>query len=59
MCLLILKQYADGKVCLSVLGTWHGHESEKWNPKQSSLYQVGSSLQCVVVYLSRSKCISF
>lgn len=32
--------YADGKVCLSVLGTWHGgHASEKWNPDVSSLYQ--------------------
>lgn len=32
--------YQDGKVCLSVLGTWHGHASEKWNPSESSLYQV-------------------
>ena len=36
--------YQDGKVCLSVLGTWHGDSSEKWNPTQSSLYQVGVSV---------------
>ena len=32
--------YADGKVCLSLLGTWHGSEHEKWNPSTSSLWQV-------------------
>jgi baculoviral IAP repeat-containing protein 6 len=33
--------YADGKVCLSLLGTWHGtSEMEKWQPKTSSIYQV-------------------
>ena len=38
--------YADGKVCLSLLGTWHGgDESEKWRPGQSSLFQVLLSLQ--------------
>ena len=26
--------YADGKVCLSLLGTWHGgDQSEKWDPQ--------------------------
>ena len=36
--------YADGKVCLSLLGTWHGGDSsEKWNPLQSNLLQV---IQC-------------
>lgn len=34
--------YADGKVCLSLLGTWEG---PKWNPKHSSLYQVLISIQ--------------
>jgi hypothetical protein len=34
--------YADGKVCLSLLGTWHGgDESEKWQPGTSTLFQVG------------------
>lgn len=38
--------YADGKVCLSLLGTWHGGDaSEKWDPKKSSLYQVLVSIQ--------------
>lgn len=34
--------YADGKVCLSLLGTWHGSEHEKWNPTTSSLWQACS-----------------
>lgn len=29
--------YADGKVCLSLLGTWRGNASEKWDPNISSL----------------------
>ena len=32
--------YADGKVCLSLLGTWHGSEDEKWHPDSSTLWQV-------------------
>ena len=37
---------ADGKVCLSLLGTWHGgDESEKWRPGHSNLFQVLLSLQ--------------
>lgn len=33
--------YNDGKVCLSLLGTWHGgSQSEKWDPNKSSIYQV-------------------
>ena len=33
--------YADGKVCLSLLGTWHGGDSsEKWDPVRSNLMQV-------------------
>jgi len=40
--------YADGKICLSLLGTYSGttpHESEKWNPKLSTLSQVIISIQ--------------
>ncbi|MEW5312636.1 MAG: hypothetical protein WDW38_004255 [Sanguina aurantia] len=38
--------YADGKVCLSLLGTWHSsHASEKWNPASSTLFQVVMSIQ--------------
>jgi ubiquitin-protein ligase len=36
--------YADGKVCLSLLGTWHGSEHEKWNPSTSTLWQVRVSV---------------
>ena len=41
--------YQDGKVCLSVLGTWHGDSSEKWNPSTSSLYQVLVSIQTQIL----------
>jgi ubiquitin-protein ligase len=38
--------YEDGKICLSLLGTFHGgHESEKWNPSVSSVYQIVLSIQ--------------
>ena len=31
--------YANGKVCLSLLGTWRGRSAaENWNPKISNLY---------------------
>ena len=33
--------YANGKVCLSLLGTWQG---EPWIPKKSTLYQVFVSI---------------
>ncbi|KAJ1445060.1 hypothetical protein M885DRAFT_336256 [Pelagophyceae sp. CCMP2097] len=37
--------YEDGKVCLSLLGTWHaGDASEKWIAKESSLRQVLMSI---------------
>ncbi|XP_048576490.1 uncharacterized protein LOC5513359 isoform X2 [Nematostella vectensis] len=42
--------YADGKVCLSLLGTWYGGvASEKWDPKKSSLYQVLLSIQGMIL----------
>ncbi|XP_072351099.1 dual E2 ubiquitin-conjugating enzyme/E3 ubiquitin-protein ligase BIRC6-like, partial [Scyliorhinus torazame] len=31
--------YNDGKVCLSILNTWHGRPEEKWNPQTSSFLQ--------------------
>lgn len=34
--------YADGKVCLSLLGTWSG---PSWDPKVSTLLQVLVSIQ--------------
>jgi ubiquitin-protein ligase len=40
--------YSSGKVCLSLLGTWQGNESEKWNPKTSTFLQVLISIQSLI-----------
>jgi len=40
--------YNCGKVCLSLLGTWSGQESEKWNPKTSTFLQVLVSIQSLI-----------
>jgi baculoviral IAP repeat-containing protein 6 len=41
--------YADGKVCLSLLGTWHGGAAEeKWDAKRSTLAQVFVSIQGLI-----------
>lgn len=41
--------YADGKVCLSLLGTWHGGDAtEKWDPTHSNLQQVLLSIQGMI-----------
>jgi len=38
------------QVCLSLLGTWHGGDaSEKWNPGQSSLFQILLSIQGMIL----------
>jgi len=38
--------YANGKVCLSLLGTWKGnHAVEMWDPVKSNLLQVILSIQ--------------
>ena len=39
--------YAEGKVCLSLLGTWHGQSDESWN-KHSTFYQVLLSIQSLI-----------
>jgi len=41
--------YANGKVCLSILGTWSGSSSEKWNEKTSSLFQILMSIQSQIL----------
>lgn len=41
--------YSDGKVCLSLLGTWSGSSVEKWDPKVSSLVQLFLSLSSLVM----------
>jgi len=37
--------YTDGKVCLSLLGTWHGEQHSKWNPLKSTIIQALISIQ--------------
>eukprot|EP00755_Sulcionema_specki_P029313 Sspe_Gene.17798::Locus_6354_Transcript_8_10_Confidence_0.235_Length_3315::g.17798::m.17798 len=42
--------YENGKVCLSLLGTWHGEGAEtKWQAGQSSVYQIGTSIQSMIL----------
>jgi baculoviral IAP repeat-containing protein 6 len=41
--------YNSGKVCLSILGTWQGAESEKWNAKTSTFLQVLVSIQALIL----------
>jgi ubiquitin-protein ligase len=41
--------YNCGKVCLSLLGTWSGNDSEKWNPKTSTFLQVLVSIQSLIL----------
>jgi ubiquitin-conjugating enzyme E2 O len=41
--------YVDGKVCLSLLGTWSGRGNEVWDPSSSSILQVLVSLQGLVL----------
>ena len=40
--------YDCGKVCLSLLGTWSGSDSEKWNPKTSTFLQVLIAIQAQI-----------
>ncbi|VDD90522.1 unnamed protein product [Enterobius vermicularis] len=39
--------YSDGKICLSVLGTWEGRPEEKWN-QYCSLLQILISIQGLI-----------
>ncbi|EEF43105.1 conserved hypothetical protein [Ricinus communis] len=41
--------YANGRVCLSLVNTWHGKKSEKWNPNESTVLQVLVSIQALVL----------
>mmetsp|Transcript_28549 Transcript_28549/g.25440 ORF Transcript_28549/g.25440 Transcript_28549/m.25440 type:complete len:352 (+) Transcript_28549:6147-7202(+) len=41
--------YANGKVCLSLLGTWSGRGGENWNPKLSTFLQVLLSIQSLIM----------
>lgn len=41
--------YEEGKVCLSILGTWAGERSESWSAARSSLLQAFVSIQGLVL----------
>ncbi|KAK7586069.1 hypothetical protein V9T40_003945 [Parthenolecanium corni] len=41
--------YNDGKVCLSLLNTWHGRPEERWNPKVSTSLQALVSIQSLIL----------
>lgn len=42
--------YEDGKICLSLLGTWHADSrAENWSPARSTILQVLVSLQSLVL----------
>ncbi|KNC47475.1 ubiquitin-conjugating enzyme family protein [Thecamonas trahens ATCC 50062] len=41
--------YANGKVCLSLLGTWDGDASEMWNEATSTFLQVLVSIQSLIM----------
>jgi baculoviral IAP repeat-containing protein 6 len=41
--------YNNGKVCLSLLGTWNGSAGEKWNKDTSTLLQLLVSIQSLIL----------
>ncbi|KAL1388876.1 hypothetical protein HDK64DRAFT_337601 [Phyllosticta capitalensis] len=42
--------YEDGKICLSLLGTWHADErNENWSPSKSTILQILVSLMGLVL----------
>ncbi|XP_022723291.1 probable ubiquitin-conjugating enzyme E2 24 [Durio zibethinus] len=41
--------YESGKICLSLLNTWTGSDTEVWNPEISTILQVLVSLQALVL----------
>lgn len=41
--------YDNGKVCLSLLGTWNGTGGENWNPETSTLQQLFISVQAQIL----------
>ncbi|XP_022715879.1 probable ubiquitin-conjugating enzyme E2 24 [Durio zibethinus] len=41
--------YESGKVCLSLLNTWTGSDTEVWNPGKSTILQVLLSFQALVL----------
>ncbi|KAL8804570.1 MAG: hypothetical protein Q9182_002485 [Xanthomendoza sp. 2 TL-2023] len=41
--------YANGKVCLSLLGTWDGPPESKWQPHKSTIASVLVSIQSMIL----------
>ena len=41
--------YSNGKVCLSLLGTWSGEKGESWIPEISTFFQVLISIQSLIL----------
>ena len=41
--------YSNGYICLSILGTWSGDSTEKWNGERSTLLQILLSIQSLVM----------
>merc|ERR1711865_248333 len=41
--------YDSGKVCLSLLNTWHGRTEQMWTPGKSTLLQVLVSIQSLIL----------
>ncbi|BGP07228.1 hypothetical protein JCM10049v2_003059 [Rhodotorula toruloides] len=41
--------YVEGKVCLSLLGTWSGDKTENWSSARSSILQVFVSIQALIM----------
>jgi ubiquitin-protein ligase len=41
--------YVDGKVCLSLLGTWAGDKNEEWNSNISNIFQILISIQSLIL----------
>jgi ubiquitin-protein ligase len=41
--------YSNGKVCLSLLGTWQGDKGESWIPEISTFFQVILSIQSLIL----------
>ncbi|CAM8985902.1 unnamed protein product [Rhodiola kirilowii] len=41
--------YESGHVCLSLINTWTGNDTEMWNPERSTILQILLSLQAIVL----------
>lgn len=54
--------YADGTICLSLLGSWYGDGVELWNPLSSNLLQVSikhSAIVDVQYFISKLQYVTY